>query len=52
MRALLEAKNYRIYDFYPAVRVRYLEPDELPAGWERALVNVNTPEELQRLKRS
>jgi len=50
MRALLEAKNYRIYDFYPEVQVRYLEPDELPTGWERALVNVNTPEDLQRFK--
>jgi molybdopterin-guanine dinucleotide biosynthesis protein B/molybdopterin-guanine dinucleotide biosynthesis protein len=50
MRALLEAKNYRIYDFYPEVRVRYLEPEELPTGWERALVNVNTPEELRRFK--
>lgn len=48
MRALLEAKNYRIYDFYPEVRVRYLEPNEFPAGWKRTLVNVNTPEELQR----
>jgi len=50
MRALLEAKNYRIYDFYPEVRVRYLEPDEFPTGWERALVNVNTPEDLQLCK--
>lgn len=50
MRALLEAKNYRICDLYPEVRVRYLEQDEFPAGWQRALVNVNTPEELQRCR--
>jgi len=50
MQGLLEAKNYRIYDFYPDVRVRYLEPEELPSAWERALVNVNTPEDLQRFK--
>jgi molybdopterin-guanine dinucleotide biosynthesis protein B/molybdopterin-guanine dinucleotide biosynthesis protein len=50
MRTLLEAKNYRVYDFYPEVRVRYLESAALPPGWERALINVNTPEELQRFK--
>jgi len=50
MQALLEAGNFRIYDFYPEVRVCYLGPAELPAGWERALRNVNTPEELQRFE--
>jgi molybdopterin-guanine dinucleotide biosynthesis protein B/molybdopterin-guanine dinucleotide biosynthesis protein len=48
MRRLLEAGNYRIYDFYPEVKVRYLEPEEydhLP-GARRSLVNVNTPAEL------
>jgi len=48
MRGLLDAGNYRIYDFYPQVRVCSLEPAQLPPGWEQALVNVNTPEELQR----
>lgn len=50
MRALLEAGNYRVYDFYPQVRVRYVDPEELPAGWRRALRNVNTPEDYRSLE--
>jgi molybdopterin-guanine dinucleotide biosynthesis protein A len=50
MRGLLEAGNYRIYDFFPRVRVCPVGPTELPAGWERALLNLNTPEEFLRLQ--
>ena len=44
MKQLLEAGNYRVYDFYPAVRVRFIPPEELGSidGHERAFLNVNT----------
>jgi molybdopterin-guanine dinucleotide biosynthesis protein A len=50
MRDMLERGHYRIYDFFPQMRVRELADGELPAGWERALRNVNTPEEYLRIK--
>lgn len=50
MRRMLEAGEYRIYDFYDEVRVRSVGPEELPPGWERALQNVNTPEEYRRVQ--
>lgn len=50
MRAMLEAGEYRIYDFYPEVRVRYVDEDELPPGWRRALTNVNTPADYRRVQ--
>ncbi len=49
MRELLERQHYRIFDFYDQVRVRYLEEDELPEGWQHNLVNVNTPEDFRGL---
>jgi molybdopterin-guanine dinucleotide biosynthesis protein A len=52
MREMLERGEYRVYDFYGTVRVRYVDVAELPAGWERALRNVNTPEEFRKLNPS
>ena len=49
MEAMLARGEFRIYDFYNQVRVRYLAAEELPAGWERALINLNTPEDLRRI---
>jgi molybdopterin-guanine dinucleotide biosynthesis protein A len=51
MRSMLEERHYRIYDFYGKMRVRYVEETELPPGWERALVNVNTPEEYRKARK-
>lgn len=50
MQRMLEAGQYRIYDFYDELRARYLEQDELPRGWRRSLLNVNTPEELRSIE--
>jgi molybdopterin-guanine dinucleotide biosynthesis protein A len=50
MREMLERKEYRVYDFFPRVRVCELAGCDLPAGWERSLRNVNTPEEYRRVK--
>ncbi len=48
MRALLERGERRIVAFFPDVRVRYVEEDELarldPQG--RAFHNINTPQDL------
>jgi molybdopterin-guanine dinucleotide biosynthesis protein A len=50
MQSLLEQGNFRIYDFYPEIAVRYVPMEELAllAGDDRALINVNTPEEFAR----
>jgi len=50
MQELLDAGNFRIYDFYHKVRVRYVGEGELPADWRRALCNINTPQEYAALK--
>ncbi len=50
MASMLRNSQYRIYDFYRRIRVRYLDWSELPDGWERSLLNVNTPAELARIK--
>jgi molybdopterin-guanine dinucleotide biosynthesis protein A len=50
-RSLLETGNYRVYDFYPQVRIRYI-PDEELARVDRegtSFMNINTPEEFARL---
>jgi molybdopterin-guanine dinucleotide biosynthesis protein A len=51
MRELLESGNFRIFDFYPRVRVRRVPGAELApiAGSERAFLNVNTMEEYERI---
>jgi molybdopterin-guanine dinucleotide biosynthesis protein A len=51
MRDMLERKAFRIFDFYPLVRVRYMRAAELPPDWRRSLMNVNTPEESNALKK-
>jgi len=50
MEKMLQEGQFRIYDFYQQIKVRYLDWQELPVGWERALLNINTPEQLDRLK--
>lgn len=50
MEEMLNAGHYRIYDFYTRVRVRYLEPSELPADVESSLFNLNTPEDVTLLR--
>lgn len=49
MEKMLEQGNYRIYDFYDQVRVCYLDAEILPVSWKIALLNLNTPEDLQLL---
>ena len=49
MEAMLRQNRFRIYDFYQRIRIRYLDPPELPEGWQRSLINVNTPQDLARI---
>lgn len=48
MEQMLRAGNYRIYDFYDRIRIRFVESDELPNGWQTALVNLNSPLDLEQ----
>ncbi len=51
MQEMLARGDYRIYDFYDQVRVRYLDAETLPVDWQRALLNLNTPEDLRRMNK-
>ncbi|BCR03706.1 hypothetical protein DESUT3_07750 [Desulfuromonas versatilis] len=51
MERMLARGDFRIYDFYHQVHVRYLDSETLPAGWARALRNLNTPEDLRRMSK-
>ncbi|MEK7826454.1 MAG: molybdenum cofactor guanylyltransferase [Thermodesulfobacteriota bacterium] len=52
MRVLLESGNFCAYGYYPHVRVRYVKGEELaPLDRDgRSFVNVNTPEEFEKIK--
>lgn len=50
MEDMLRQEQYRIYDFYQRINIRYLDSSELPNGWQRALMNINTANELARIK--
>ncbi len=49
MERMLQRGDYRIYDFYRQVRVRYLDTQGFPAHWRRSLTNLNTPDDVRRL---
>ena len=52
MRALLESGNFCAYAYYPQIRVRYVQDEEI-AHFNRdgrSFVNVNTPEEFEKIK--
>jgi molybdenum cofactor guanylyltransferase len=53
MRSLLESGNMRVCDFYPQVRVRYLQGEGL-AHLDRdgiSFVNINSPEEFDTIRK-
>lgn len=50
MEEMLARGDFRIYDFYRQVRACYIDAPALPAGWQRALLNLNTPEDVRRLE--
>ncbi len=52
MREFLESGNFCAYGYYPRVRVRYVQGEELARLDRdgRSFVNVNTPEEFEKIK--
>ena len=51
MKTMLQQGQYRIYDFYQSINIYYLESQHMPNGWERSLLNINTPEQLEQLQK-
>jgi molybdopterin-guanine dinucleotide biosynthesis protein A len=51
MEEMLQQGQYRIYDFYQRIKVHYLDWSQMPTGWERSLLNINTPEQLEQLQK-
>lgn len=49
MEAMLKQQQYRIYDLFQRISIRFVDPPQLPIGWERALLNVNTPEQFAHI---
>ncbi len=48
----ITAKKMRLTHLLNLLNVRYLDPHELPNGWKRALCNLNSRRDLQRLNRA
>ena len=53
MGSFLKKGSLRIYDLFPALNVKHIPTDELTmiAGDKRAMINVNTPEEIEMVSR-
>ena len=51
MEEMLRQDIFRIYDFYQRINIHYLDWQKMPAGWERSLLNINTPEQLEQLQK-
>ncbi|MFH1147518.1 MAG: molybdenum cofactor guanylyltransferase [Pseudomonadota bacterium] len=53
MKALLESGNFCAYGYYPKVRVRYVKDEELTRLDRdgRSFVNVNTPEDFEKIRK-
>lgn len=49
MEAMLTAGHCRIFDLYERISVRYLDPARSSCNWQRALCNLNSPDDLLRL---
>jgi len=40
-----------IFTLYPQLNVRFLEWQNMPAGWEKSMLNINTPQDLEKIKK-
>ncbi len=49
MEQMLREHNFRIYDFYDRIRTRFVDSHDLPGGWQSALVNLNSPLDIEQL---
>ncbi len=45
----IELNNLRMTDLIDRLQLRYLDEQDLPTGWRRALTNLNRPQDLERL---
>ena len=54
MQRLLEKGNFCIFDFYPEMNIRYVAAEEFVGleGASRTFLNLNTPEEFDRVTRN
>jgi molybdopterin-guanine dinucleotide biosynthesis protein A len=53
MRELLESGNFCAFAYYPEIRIRYVKGEEL-AHFDRdgrSFININTPEELEKIRK-
>lgn len=46
----LKAGRKSIFALYPLLNVRTLKWRDMPSGWEKSLTNINTPEDLRKIK--
>ena len=42
---MLQRNSFKLYEFFSLVNVKYVGLDELPAYWQKAFLNINTPED-------
>ncbi|WP_429885199.1 hypothetical protein [Geoalkalibacter halelectricus] len=49
MTPMLTTGNFRIFDFYDQVRACYPDTHNLPVDWQRALINLNTPDDVRSI---
>ncbi len=50
LEAQMAQSNLRLTDLLEILQPRYLDENQLPAGWRRALTNLNQPSDLERLQ--
>ena len=48
--AALQQGRKSIFSLYPQLNIHYLNCQDMPAGWEKSLMNINTPEDLIKAK--
>jgi molybdopterin-guanine dinucleotide biosynthesis protein A len=46
---MLQQNYFRIQELFKRIPVRLVDSAEFPQGWQRAMANVNTPEDLQQV---
>lgn len=46
----LEQGRKSIFALYPQLNVRFLEWQNMPRAWQKSLTNINTPEDLLKIK--
>lgn len=50
MESMLRQGQFRIYDFYQRINIHFVDWHELPEDWQRGLLNINTPDQLARIR--